>query len=177
MNWGLLNVLCFDFNRWRCVNSLVGSSLVWLVYTVWVVIPWVNVWLKIWKELKHKCKPVSWQQREGFQVASLGFALPTTPVLYLLPEVNAGSSEPNHPTADSRTFIFLPPHCVDKKQTVSAHAKLAWESKQRLALFWCQNKQLSLLSSDDNIYSLTNFNSGIKWFILSSRCIRVLMGN
>ncbi len=62
--------------------------------------------------------------------------------------------------------ISLPPsaHCVDKKQT---HGKLAGESKQSLALSWCQNKHLSLLFLDDNIYKHTNSNCLIKWFLSS----------
>lgn len=54
--------------------------------------------------------------------------------------------------------------CVDKKQT---HGKLAPESKQSLALFWCQNKHFFLLFLDDNIYKHTNSNSRIKWFLSS----------
>ncbi len=72
----------------------------------------------------------------------------------------ACASVPNPAAADSGTFL--------------CHFSFLWTKNKLMANLlerankaWCQNKNLSLLFLDDNIYKHTNSNCRIKWFLSS----------
>lgn len=115
--------------------------------------------------------------QETLWVVLQGVALPSAPVFNPLPEVRKLVPPCRAVRLLTAGHLSSPLHTVWTKTNRERSCQTCLSEQTKACSFLMSKQTALILSSDDNIYSQTNFSSGIKCFILSSCCIGVPMGN